>query len=254
MSAAPVTDAPVTGCTKACSEAHTYESGCALHGAPYDSTAATLRHSLRVGALLAPVVAELAQRAVSHDLSKTVEPERSAFDRYTPQLRDCTYGSEQYDAALTALAPALEHHYDANRHHPQHHPDGVDSMTLVDLLEMLADWKASGERHADGSMSRSLAVSVPRFGIDPQLARILANTAVALGWLSACVLKGCDADEIGTAHGGAPMRCGGYGANNPGCMANWLSADPEDLEPYGEYLREQAARHPRAVADWKFLP
>jgi hypothetical protein len=58
----------------------------------------------------------------------------------------------------------------------------MDSMTLLDLLEMIADWKAASERHATGSMEASLAINAGRFGIDPQLLRILANTAVAMGW------------------------------------------------------------------------
>jgi hypothetical protein len=55
-------------------------------------------------------------------------------------------------------------------------------MTLIDLMEMLADWKAATERHDDGDLSRSLDIQAERFDISPQLVRILRNTAVALGW------------------------------------------------------------------------
>jgi hypothetical protein len=61
--------------------------------------------------------------------------------------------------------------------------DGIAGMTLIDLLEALADWRAAGERHADGSMARSLEVNRARFGIGDQLAVILERTAEALGWL-----------------------------------------------------------------------
>lgn len=56
-------------------------------------------------------------------------------------------------------------------------------MTLVDLIEMLADWKAATERHEDGDLARSLVIQQERFGISDQLARILENTAVHFEWL-----------------------------------------------------------------------
>jgi hypothetical protein len=60
----------------------------------------------------------------------------------------------------------------------------VDGMSLLDVLEMLCDWKAAGERHADGSIERSLSVNKARFNISPQLHAILENTARELGWLT----------------------------------------------------------------------
>lgn len=41
----------------------------------YDSTADTLKHSLRVGTLMGQPIAELVQRSTRHDLSKTEPPE-----------------------------------------------------------------------------------------------------------------------------------------------------------------------------------
>jgi hypothetical protein len=149
----------------------------------YDSTADTLRHSLRVGELLTQVIGELADRAVHHDLSKTQPPELDVFNEYTPKLRDSTYGTDEYKGFLAAMGEGLAHHYAANRHHPEHFSDGIDGMTLVDVVEMLADWKAATERHADGSLTRSLVVQRDRFGIGEQLLRILENTAREFGWL-----------------------------------------------------------------------
>jgi len=151
----------------------------------YDSTAETLRHSLRVGELVGAAVKELVDRSVTHDLSKTEDPELATFNEYTPKLKDSTYGSDEYKGYLTAMGEGLAHHYAANRHHPEHFPDGVDGMTLVDLVEMLADWKAATERHADGSLVKSLKIQAERFWISPQLARVLRNTAEHFGWLDA---------------------------------------------------------------------
>lgn len=149
----------------------------------YDSTADTLKHSLRVGELMAQAISELVERSVKHDISKTEEPELSLFNEYTPKLKHSTYGSDEYRSFLEGLRPALDHHYDHNRHHPEHFESGIEGMTLVDLIEMLADWKAATERHDDGSLARSLTIQADRFNISEQLNRILANTAKHFGWL-----------------------------------------------------------------------
>jgi len=149
----------------------------------YDSTVDTLKHSRRVAELLAPLAAELVQRGIQHDRSKTEEPELGVFNEYTPKLKHSTYGSDEYKGFLAGMGEGLAHHYSANRHHPEHFTDGIDGMTLVDLLEVLADWKAATERHTDGDLARSLEIQRQRFGIGDQLWRILTNTAGFYGWL-----------------------------------------------------------------------
>jgi hypothetical protein len=150
---------------------------------PYDSTADTLRHSLRVGELVGDAVKELVDRSVRHDISKTLEPEVGVFNEFTPKLRTSTYGSDEYKGFLAAMGEGLAHHYANNRHHPEHFTDGVNDMTLVDLIEMLADWKAATERHADGDLARSLDIQRERFGMSDQLYRILWNTARHFVWM-----------------------------------------------------------------------
>lgn len=66
----------------------------------YDSTADTLKHSQRVGELMAQPVRELVERSMCHDRSKTKPPELEVFNEYTPKLRDSTYGSEEYKRYL----------------------------------------------------------------------------------------------------------------------------------------------------------
>jgi hypothetical protein len=51
----------------------------------------------------------------------------------------------------------------------------------MDLMEMVADWKAASERHNDGNIMKSIEHNTGRFDIAPQLAQILKNTVVALG-------------------------------------------------------------------------
>jgi hypothetical protein len=150
-----------------------------------DSRTDTLFHSLRVGALIVQVVNALLQRAVTHDLSKTQPPEVAAFDRSTPRLAGLEYGSAAYQQSLADLGEALAHHYAANPHHPEFHNSGIDGMTLIDVIEMLADWRASTERMKPGTgdLARSIEIAKTRWGVTDQLAQILLNTATACGWI-----------------------------------------------------------------------
>ena len=148
----------------------------------YDSTADTLLHSRRVGELLVSVLDALAHRAVNHDLSKTKSPELEMFNEFTPKLKHSTYGSDEYKGFLAEMQEGLKVHYANNRHHPEHYREGISGMTLIDLIEMLADWKAATERHEDGDIQRSLEINQERFEIDDQLQAILTITILLLGW------------------------------------------------------------------------
>jgi hypothetical protein len=170
----------------------------------YDSRPETFAHSLRVGELMGQPIRELVDRSVKHDLSKTEDPELAVFDEYTPKLKDTTYGSDEYKGYLAAMGEGLRHHYAANRHHPEHFAGGVDDMTLVDLVEMLADWKAATERHADGDLATSLNIQHERFGISDQLAQILRNTAGHFGWITSPASKPYVEPGICRAIGEAP--------------------------------------------------
>lgn len=150
---------------------------------PIDSTVDTLKHSRRVDQLLLQMIAAIQGRVTLHDASKLEDPEKAIFDEYGPKLKTSTYGSDEYKGFLSEMKVALDHHYASNRHHPEHFENGVDGMTLVDLVEMLADWKAASERHADGDLAVSLGIQKTRFGLSDQLASILENTARDAGWI-----------------------------------------------------------------------
>lgn len=99
------------------------------------------------------------------------------FAEVTERLSGLTYGSPEYYECLEEMKKgALGHHYDHNRHHPEHHSEGVRDMTLFDLLEMLCDWKAATLRHKDGDMQKSVEHNADRFNIPLPIVRILANT------------------------------------------------------------------------------
>lgn len=142
----------------------------------YDSTNDTKAHKLKVRSYMAKCVSILDDRAEHHDDSKLVSPEKEYFDEYTPQLALTTYGSPEYQESLKGLKVALDHHYSVNTHHPEHYKNGINDMDLLDLIELICDWKASSERNSNGDIYRSLELSKERFGISEQLYSILKNT------------------------------------------------------------------------------
>lgn len=147
-----------------------------------DSSRDTQEHINRVQVRIAEFQAALDDRAAAHDRSKLVEPEKSGFDQLSSKLATLEYGSDAYKAALAEGKPTIEHHYAVNTHHPEHWSNGVDGMSLLDIVEMFCDWKAAGERTKDGSLERSLAVNKARFQLSDQLAQIFENTRKELGW------------------------------------------------------------------------
>jgi hypothetical protein len=145
-----------------------------------DSNAETIAHIRRVQKLLHDVVANLLERARIHDASKLCEPEASVFAEMTGKLKNSTYGSEEYKGFLAQMKPALDHHYAHNRHHPEHHRDGIKDMSLLDLIEMFCDWKAATERHANGNLSKSIELNKTRFAYSDELAAIFHRTEAEL--------------------------------------------------------------------------
>lgn len=168
--------------------------------------AETWEHIDNVMRLLARMQFELSRRMFTHDRSKLSAPEVDTFTKFTPKLKGSTYGSHEYNQFLVDMKPALDHHYAHNRHHPEHlgkyfecngcfkkygeFPNRcyvcgysqytkkatVNQMNLIDILEMLCDWKAASMRHDDGDINRSIEINAKRFDLSTQLISILKNT------------------------------------------------------------------------------
>jgi hypothetical protein len=158
----------------------------------YDSLEDTVAHKHRVQNLLASVFSELTHRGMHHDDSKLKEPEKTVFDEMTPKLKGATYGSDEYKGFLKHMKVGLDHHYSQNRHHPEHFEDGISRMNLVDLIEMLADWKAASERHDDGNIYNSIMHNKERFSMPDWLVNCLLHTAEDLGWWDGVIPEICE--------------------------------------------------------------
>ena len=138
--------------------------------------AETLKHIRLVSKNMNKFIRDLIKRAEHHDDSKLIEPELTPFAENTHLLGTLEYDSPAYKESLKNLQSTLDHHYANNRHHPQHFPDGIDGMTLVDLIEMLCDWKAAGCRNKNGNIRQSIEANAARFNMSPQLKKIFENT------------------------------------------------------------------------------
>lgn len=120
---------------------------------------------------------KLTTRGVEHDKLKLESPEVEIFTEYTPKLAEATYGSEKYNNFLREMGVALKHHYANYRHHPEHFENGINDMTLIDIVEMLCDWKTSSARQLDGNLLKSIEANATRFWYGEQLKQIFINTA-----------------------------------------------------------------------------
>jgi hypothetical protein len=136
----------------------------------------TYKHKQLVHQFLSVLITKLLARGITHDNSKLEDFEAETFAEYTSKLASSTYGSEEYKTFLKEMKPALDHHYAVNPHHPEHYPCGIRDMTLIDLMEMICDWKASTLRHNDGNILISIDKNQERFGYSQELVQILKNT------------------------------------------------------------------------------
>ena len=143
----------------------------------------TRKHIAKVQYYIKLITDELTLRGLNHDLSKLTSPEVEIFAKNTRKLARLKFQSEdgevseEYKQSLANIQEATAHHYAVNRHHPEHYPNGVNGMDLVDIVEMLCDWKAASLRQHDGNLLKSIEANAKRFNINKQLLEILENTA-----------------------------------------------------------------------------
>lgn len=134
------------------------------------------KHKQLVSQLMNIVICKLLERSLNHDNSKMEGVELEIFNQFSPLLAKSTYGSDEYSNMLKEMGVGLDHHYANNRHHPEHYPDGIMGMDLVDLVEMICDWTASASRHNDGNILMSIDKNQERFHYSDELAQIFKNT------------------------------------------------------------------------------
>ena len=121
---------------------------------------------------------DVVERAHHHDMSKFGEEEFPHYANVIEEFEKFSFGSDGYNCAREKLGIALKHHYENNRHHPEHFPNGIDDMNLIDILEMICDWKSATQNHSavKGDISNSVEILSEKYKINPQLKSIIYNT------------------------------------------------------------------------------
>jgi hypothetical protein len=140
-------------------------------------------HVSEVRENIASVNAELVRRGIAHDRTKFQALEFDAFVSTRDAFKKANYGTPEYQACVDAVKPAVDHHHGNNRHHTSYHENGVNDMSLIDIVEMICDWKAASRRSPDKKFIDTLDYAFDKYGIDSQLQGIIRNTLRDLAWI-----------------------------------------------------------------------
>jgi len=145
----------------------------------------TNKHIRNVQMLLNEAANRLVSKGRLHDVTKFNDEEKDLFAEAVPELCKTAYGSDEYKRILQRIKPATDHHNTHNRHHPEYFNNKIDTMTLMDLIEMVCDWCAAVKRNPDGDVIESIEINQKRFGYSDELKSIMDHTACSMEYTMA---------------------------------------------------------------------
>lgn len=132
-------------------------------------------HISRVRRHINTFIQLLIKRAENHDKSKLEEPELSWWKEMDKEPR-YPYGSEEYKQKIKRWNKVFKHHYQYNRHHPEHYEYGVSEMTLIDIVEMMCDWLGYKDTTTITEALKVCDEQMARYDISEELRQIIFNT------------------------------------------------------------------------------
>ncbi len=142
----------------------------------YDSTQDVLVHKKNVCRVVDTLIDDLEVRKVQHDASKFEYPEKQGYDEYIPKLKETPYGSPEYKKVREEMMNGcLKHHFECNRHHPEHFENGIEDYTLVDLMEYFSDTYAASMT-SDTGYEKGLKFNAKKHNLPDVLVKIFLNT------------------------------------------------------------------------------
>lgn len=142
-----------------------------------------IMHISEVQENLADMRLDLEKRGISHDRTKFMAKEFDSFVKTRPKFKKANYGSKEYQECVDIIKPAIDHHYTNNRHHTKFHPNGFADVNLLDILEMLADWKAASRRSPDLSFEDSLPKAFKKYNIPENMQKHILATLKYFRWI-----------------------------------------------------------------------
>ena len=118
----------------------------------------------------------LNSRALTHDNSKSSNEEYKYYKMANSVNRNNFKTYEEYlDFIKPTLNKGLKHHYENNRHHPEYFDNGIEDMTLIDVLEMIADWYISIKQNGK-ELDNEIKYNFDKYNVSEQLRKIIMNT------------------------------------------------------------------------------
>lgn len=132
-------------------------------------------HISRVRRHINTFIQLLIRRAENHDKSKLEEPELSWWKEMDKEPR-YPYGSKEYKQKIKRWNKVFKHHYQYNRHHPEHYEYGVSEMTLIDIVEMMCDWLGYKDTTTVTEALKVCDEQMARYNISEELRQIIFNT------------------------------------------------------------------------------
>ena len=132
-------------------------------------------HISRVRRHISTFIQLLIRRAENHDKSKLEEPELSWWKEMDKEPR-YPYGSEEYKQKIKRWNKVFKHHYQYNRHHPEHYEYGISEMTLIDIVEMMCDWLGYKDTTTVTEALKVCDEQMARYDISEELRQIIFNT------------------------------------------------------------------------------
>ena len=107
-------------------------------------------------------------RAREHDRSKLQFDEFEGFARINKTARNHAYGTPEYTESLASEnkeGGCIALHFSRNAHHPEFHQK-PGFMGLLDLIEMVIDWKAAADTYGTNTLRASIKIQRARFDFD----------------------------------------------------------------------------------------
>lgn len=138
-----------------------------------------IRHINLVRFNLNKIAHRLKERAVVHDSSKYSLDEFEGFKEINRIARETPFGSQAYKDSIKDNR-AVSLHYSRNTHHPEHYQGGIDEMSLLDIVEMLCDWKAASETYGLTAFKESLEIQKDRYKLTPEQWYMIRKVAECL--------------------------------------------------------------------------
>lgn len=132
-------------------------------------------HISRVRRHINTFIQLLIRRAEKHDKSKLEEPELSWWKEMDKEPR-YPYGSKEYEQKLKRWSKVFKHHYQYNRHHPEHYEYGISEMTLIDIVEMMCDWLGYKDTTTITEALKVCDEQMVRYNISEELRQVIFNT------------------------------------------------------------------------------